>query len=54
MHLAIVREDVNNGEIEARRLLKIGFAPADWLYSESLTKVTKGVAHHHHHHHQNP
>jgi predicted P-loop ATPase len=25
----------------ARRLLKIGFAPADWLYSESLTKSTK-------------
>ena len=25
----------------ARRLLKIGFAPADLLYSESLTKVIK-------------
>ena len=25
----------------ARRLLKIGFAPVDLLYSESLTKVTK-------------
>ena len=25
----------------ARRLLKIGFAPVDWLYSESLTKSAK-------------
>ena len=25
----------------AKRLLKIGFAPVDWLYSESLTKSTK-------------
>ena len=27
----------------AKRLLKIGFAPADWLYSESLTKSTKST-----------
>ena len=27
----------------ARRLLKIGFAPVDWLYSESLTKSTKSI-----------
>jgi hypothetical protein len=27
----------------AKRLLKIGFAPVDWLYSESLTKSTKKV-----------
>ena len=25
----------------AKRLLKIGFAPVDWLYSESLTKSAK-------------
>jgi hypothetical protein len=25
----------------ARRLLKIGFAPVDWLYSESLNKSYK-------------
>jgi recombinational DNA repair ATPase RecF len=25
----------------ARRLLKIGFAPVDWLKAESLTKSTK-------------
>jgi hypothetical protein len=28
----------------ARRLLKLGFAPVDWLYSESLTKNTKKQA----------
>jgi hypothetical protein len=27
----------------ARRLLKIGFALADWLYSESLTKSSKSI-----------
>jgi hypothetical protein len=30
-----------NEIITARRLLKIGFAPVDLLYSESLTKSTK-------------
>jgi hypothetical protein len=31
----------------ARRLLKIGFAPVDWLYSESLTKSTKSTKNQH-------